>query len=337
MERVPLMAKNAKKAAKNHHFGTFSVGMTLPEGVQEREDELRSDLKLKGSETIKTQAAGMVASTISADMGKNVDKLRPDLTFLLNAETGDIAITSRPIFFYGRYSKPAGLAQRRETCHQCSGAGCKKCRGTGFERKPNVEEQLRRRFEGFTGSKKMTFSWLGSEDKGSKVYAPGRPFVVEIKNPVKRVLPRSFLVRTRGKQVAMSSGRVLPSKPVSLPSFKFSTEIIATTATKVDAGALAEFRKAFRKAEVRFDRPYDRPTTKKVYKASARARGKKLVISAQLDGGLPVKRFVNGDQVSPSVSEVLKTEVRCRRFDICKVEETGEFEFAEIARSQKKN
>ena len=61
------------------------------------------------------------------------------------------------------------------------------------------------------------------------------------------------------------------------------------------------------------------------------------MIDAELDGGLPVKRFVSGELVSPSVSEVLKTEVRCSRFDIREVKETGEFEFAEIAWSQKKN
>ena len=58
---------------------------------------------------------------------------------------------------------------------------------------------------------------------------------------------------------------------------------------------------------------------------------------AELDGGLPVKRFVNGELVSPSVSEVLKTEVGCRSFDIRKVREIGGFEFAEITRGEEKN
>ena len=74
-----------------------------------------------------------------------------------------------------------------------------------------------------------------------------------------------------------------------------------------------------------------------VYRASATLKGRTLTIDAELDGGLPVKRFVSGELVSPSISEVLKTEVRCRRFDICEVKETGRFEFAEIARVEKKN
>jgi len=56
------------------------------------------------------------------------------------------------------------------------------------------------------------------------------------------------------------------------------------------------------------------------------------MIDAELDGGLPVKRFVSGELVSPSVSEVLKTEVRCRKFDIREVKETGKLEFGKVTR-----
>jgi len=76
---------------------------------------------------------------------------------------------------------------------------------------------------------------------------------------------------------------------------------------------------------------------KTVYRASAKAKGRTLMIEAELDGGLPVKRFVSGELVSPSVSEVLKTEVGCRSFDICRVREIGEFGFAEITRGEEKN
>jgi len=37
------------------------------------------------------------------------------------------------------------------------------------------------------------------------------------------------------------------------------------------------------------------------------------------------------------VSEVLKTEVGCRSFDICGVREIGKFGFAEITRGEEKN
>jgi len=337
MGRTKMMAEAAARRAKRYQFRTFAVGVTFPEGIQEREDELRSELKLKGSETIKIQAARLVAAQASDKLRKRVDRQRPDVMLLADFGAGNVTVNARPLFYYGRYTKPPGISQRRSFCEQCRGAGCKKCRNTGFERKPSVEGALRAKLGGFSGSQKITLTWLGSEDRESKVCAPGRPFVAEVKNPRKRTLPRKFGARLAGGLVSVSSGRTLPSKPIRLPAFRFRTKIRATAASKVSAEGLAELKSRFRRATVRFDRPHNRPTEKRVYGVSARARGRALLIEAELDGGLPVKRFVSGELVSPSVSEVLKTEVGCRSFDICGVKEIGEFGFAEITRGEEKN
>jgi tRNA pseudouridine synthase 10 len=337
MDRTAAMAELASRRARPYVFRTFTVGVSLPEGVQEREDELRSDLKLKGNETVKTQAARLVASQVARLTRKRLDKRNPDVMMLANFAAGEVSISSKPVFYYGRYAKPSGISQRRTFCEQCRGSGCEKCRGTGYAQKPSVEDALRRKLSGFSGSAKMVFTWLGSEDRESRVLPPGRPFVVEIKNPRKRKLPSKFGARIRGKTVSVRGGRVLPSKPTHLPSFRFLTEIKATTKEKVGAEALRGLKSAFRKTTVTFQRPNNRPATKMVYSASATAAGRTLRIRAELDGGLPVKRFVSGELVSPSVSEVLKTEVGCRSFDICGVREIGGFGFAEIARDEEKD
>ena len=337
MDEMPTLAKAAGKAARRYQFETFSVGVSLPEGVQEREDELRSVLKLKGSETIKTHASRVVSAAVASTLRKRVDKMRPDLMLLVDVPGRGVSLTSRPLFYYGRYTKPPGVSQRREPCRRCSGAGCSYCRNTGFERRRSVEGELGRRLAKFTGSGKLVFTWLGSEDRLSRVYPPGRPFVAEVKSPVRRQVPRRFAARIRGGQVAVTGGRVLPSKPTRLPTFRFRTEVVGVASSKVGEEGLKELKRVFRGTEVRFERPHERPTTKVVYRASATLKGRTLTIDAELDGGLPVKRFVSGELVSPSISEVLKTQVRCRRFDICEVKETGRFEFAEVARREKKN
>jgi tRNA pseudouridine synthase 10 len=331
------MAQVAARRARPYQFGTFAVGVSFPDGTQEREDELRSNLRLKGSETIKTQSARLVGTGFAESTGKGIDKQRPELTLLVDFGSGEVSISSRPVFFYGRYTKPSGIRQRRTLCEFCNGAGCDKCRQTGIDQKPSVETVLQKKLAGFSGSDKMVFTWLGSEDKDSRVHPPGRPFVVEVKNPKKRELPRRFGSRVRAGLVSVSSGRILPSKPLRLPAFRFMTKIKASAKSKVSPEGLRDLRSTFRRASVRFDRPHNKPATKTVYGVSATARGRKLFIEAELDGGLPVKRFVSGELVSPSVSEVLKTEVGCRSFDIFRVREIGGFSFAEVARSEKKN
>ena len=337
MDKAEAIGSLAVKRLRRYEFRTFSVGVSLPEGVQEREDELRSDLRLKGKETIKTQAARLVAACVSRSTTKRLDKKNPDVTILANFGEGDVTLTSKPVFYYGRYTKPSGIAQRRAFCEQCRGSGCDRCRGTGYVRRPSVEDVLRDKLSGFGGGEKMILTWLGSEDEESRVLPPGRPFVAEIKNPKKRKLPKKFGARLRKGTVSVTAGRVLPSKPVRFPSFRFLTEIRAVAASKVDPDSLRGLKAAFRRTQVTFRRPNGRPTVKTVYRASATAKGRTLLIRAELDGGLPVKRFVSGDLVSPSVSEVLKTEVGCRSFDICGVRETGEFRFAEITRNTEKD
>ena len=337
MDRVEAMAVLAKERARRYQFRTLGVGVKVPGGVQEREDEIRSNLRLKGNETIKTQAGKMIAAEVSRGLRKRIDRERPDLTLLADFSSGEALATARPIFYYGRYTKPGNIPQRRTFCDQCRGEGCEKCGGTGFEQKPSVEGLLRRKLSGLSGAEKMTFTWLGSEDRESVVFAPGRPFLVEVKNPRKRRVPSKFGVRFRGGLVSVSRGRVLASKPLRLPAFRFRTRIRAVAAAKVPPEALAELRSRFRNAAVTFERPHGRPTVKTVHRVSATSRGRTLFIDAELDGGLPVKRFVSGELVSPSVSEVLKTEVGCRSFDICGVREIGEFGFAEVARVKEKD
>ncbi len=332
MGRLEDEAEAVARTVERYQFKSFAVGVTMPEGVQEREDELRADLKLRGSETVRTQAARLIAERVARVLGKKIDRSRPDLTLVVDVATGKAAVSSKSLFYYCRYSKPAGVSQKRELCGNCSGQGCEKCRKTGLEAGPSVEGSLRQKFSGICGSENMKFTWIGSEDKDSKVYPPGRPFVVELKNPVRRALPGKFNMRTGRGLLSFSRGRVLPSKPTSLPSFRFRTLITAEARTAIDRERLAQFSRSFRRATVRFERPHERPTSKVVYLARAKIRGKTLRIEAVLDGGLPVKRFVSGELVSPSVSEVLKTEVRCRTFDIREVKETGEFGFGKITR-----
>ncbi|MDV3294111.1 MAG: hypothetical protein LYZ70_07555 [Nitrososphaerales archaeon] len=337
MARVEELAESVARKAKDHQFSTFGVGLSMPPGVQEREDEVRSALKLKGRETIKTQLSKSIGAKVAEDLGKELEKLSPDLTAVVDLVSSKVDIYSKPLFFYGRYAKPQGLAQRRERCPECSGRGCEVCKMTGFDRSPSVEEKVGRVLAGATGAESTKFTWIGTEDKESAVLAPGRPFVVELKNPKKRNAPKKFVTRGRGRRVVVSRGRLLPSRPTRLPSFRFLARITARTPNKVQPADLKQLAKVFHGAEVVFERPQGRPVSKRVYRVSAKAHGTTLVIDAELDGGLPVKRFVSGELVSPSVSEVLKTDARCRKFDIRGVKETGEFGFGEISRLQKKD
>jgi len=337
MGRVEELVETIASGAHGYEFKTFGIGLSMPEGVQEKEDEIRSSLKLKGRETVKTELAKTVAAGTERELKKRQDKQDPDLMVTVDVANTKVAIRSRPLFFYGRYTKPRGIAQRKERCDNCSGRGCGACKMTGFKKSASVEGGVGQRLVAETGADAAKFAWVGSEDRNSRVAPPGRPFVAELKNPRRRKLPKVFLVRAGKRVVKVSRGRLLPSRPIALPRFRFRTLIAAKSSGRVAPTQLKELARAFRNVEVVFDRPNERPVSRRVYRVVARARGRSMTIEAELDGGLPVKRFVSGELVSPSVSEVLKTEVRCRTFDICGVRETGKFGFGEVSRLQARN
>jgi tRNA pseudouridine synthase 10 len=326
-ELVPVTRKLAKKI-HGHEFHDFSVGLTLPEGVQEREDELRAEWKIKGRETIKAQMSRNIATALSKRSRRKVNKLRPELLILVDLTSKDAKFLSRPVFVYGRYTKPSGLPQHTQHCSACGGRGCQTCSFTGLDSAPSVESVLQKKVGQILGSKNVRISWLGSEDAESRVYPPGRPFVAEAKSPMKRKVPKGFDMRTGSGQLRVTGLKLLAGKPSRLPSFKFRTLAFLDSTTKIMPDDLKSLSREFRNTSVEFQRPGESPAIRTVYRVRARFVRGGLEADIELDGGLPVKRLVSGESVSPSFTEVLKTELRCRKFDIYRVSETSEFEFA---------
>lgn len=334
ISRLDVAAKRVLRALGRYEFHTFSIGLILPSGMQEREDQLRSQLRIKGRETIKAQLGREISKIVSNSTRREVNKLRPDATVLIDMSDLAVHVSAKPLFIHGRYSKPRGVQQRRTFCETCNGRGCGACLGTGYTQAPSVESVVAKRLGSIMGSEKMRFTWLGSEDTDSLVFAPGRPFVVELKSPKKRRAPKHLDLSTGVGRVKISGLSVLDGRPVKLPGFVFETRATLTSSKPVKKADLKRLTKAMRNTFVRFQTSKGSLVNKKVYAISAKATGKmRLVADIKIDGGLPVKRLVDGDSVSPSLSEILRMNLNCQRFDIIRVREIGDFQFEGTQRS----
>lgn len=331
-ERVGPIAKGLAKRIRRHQFRTFSMGLTLPEGVQEREDELRAAHKIRGQETIKAQLSRNISNALSRATRRTVEKLHSDLFIHVDLAGGDTKVSSKPIFVYGKYTKPSGLPQHQQRCPSCGGRGCEVCSQTGFDAAPSVESVLQRTLGRMAGSENIRVSWLGSEDAESAVHPPGRPFIAEVKSPLRRTVQRSFATRTGRGRVSVSGLKLLRGKPSRMPSFRFRTLAFIESARRVNPAELKSLSKQFRGVEVEFARPGESAVRRRVYLVRARRVRGEIQAEIELDGGLPVKRLVSGEAVSPSLAEVLKTDLRCRKFDIHRVSETSEIHFAKVTR-----
>jgi tRNA pseudouridine synthase 10 len=306
---------------KRFEFRTFSIGLMLPHGVQEREDTLRSELKIRGGETIKSELSGRIAQAVVKGMRggkKKVDRLQPDVTVLVDVGNEAVEVTSKPLFLYGRYTKPRGVAQRTLFCEECNGRGCERCQGTGYSSSPSVEGLVSKRLGASLGSKKFKFTWFGSEDPDSVVFPPGRPMVIESKNPRKRRAPRALRLRSGKGSMSVSGLRVV-TKKFEHPTFTFMTRAVIRAEHRVAGEDVMRLQREMRNALVQYRNNKGRLVDKKIYFVKANARGKKIIADIKLDGGLPVKRLVSGEAVSPSFAESMRMPLRCERFDIMRV------------------
>lgn len=317
--KVTVMEHRILRLVRRYQFWTFSVGMVIPADVQEREDQLRSDLQIRGMETFKSQTARRISEFVRRKTRKKVDRGRPDITILVDLDEDTASVTAKSFFAHARYTKPKGVSQRREFCDECSGRGCDVCKD-GYSNNPSIEESVGRRLCRITRSPKARFTWIGSEDAESIVYPPGRPFVVEMKDPKRRELPHRFGVVTGRGRVVISSARVLRERPEDGHSFTFRTRAFVEPQGPLDGVRLGDAKKIVG-STIQHRNSKGKTVYKKVYSVRVRKLRKELEAEMKLDGGLPVKRLVSGESVSPSLSEVLGVPLLCRSFDILEVRE----------------
>lgn len=322
-QRVVSIELLVLRRIRRYQFQTFAVGAIIPEDVQEREDQLRSDLQIRGRETIKYEMARTVAAFLEKKTRKKVDRRRPELTVVVDFGREEIMTNSKSLFVSARYTKPRGVLQKREFCETCSGRGCPECKD-GYAKVPSVEELVNRRFVRLLRCSKTKITWLGSEDKESIVYPPGRPFVIEAKDPQLRRVPSRMTMATGMGRSVISSARALPGRPTTTPSFVFQTRVFIDSAGQpLDRIDMSNARRLL-KTTIRYRNTKGRIVEKRVHRLKIEERnGKELVASISMDGGLPVKRLVSGESVSPSLSEALGVALICRRFDILRVKASG--------------
>jgi tRNA pseudouridine synthase 10 len=322
------LGRNVVRRAQGYQFKTFSIGVIVPRGIQEREDQLRSDFKIRGRETIKSQLGRGISSSVRRQMKRRIDRQHPDVTVLVDLDRDVITVMAKSIFVYGRYTKPPGVPQRRELCERCRGRGCEECQH-GYKKDVSVEEVLEKRLGRVLHSTKAKFTWLGSEDPGSTVFLPGRPFIAEFKDPRRRKVPPRLVARSGRGAIRVSGLKVLKGKPASIPSFTFKTRAFIQPERRIEKFPVG-LAKAMRGVEIQFRNNKGKTVNKKVYSMKIQRRGAGLVVDIKLDGGLPIKRLIGGGSVSLSLAELLKTPLNCQRFDILRVWESGSFKFGKI-------
>ncbi|ALM74420.1 tRNA pseudouridine(54/55) synthase Pus10 [Thermococcus barophilus] len=298
-------------------FESFLVGSRFPKEILEKEKQLWEEFGLEFAEPINRELNREVGKFLEVLLQKPVNKEDPDVVFIIDPYNERTELQIKPLYIYGRYRKLVrGIPQTPLK---------------GF--RESVASIICRPFAKVAKGK-CIFHGAGREDVDVRMLGNGRPFIVEIKNPIKRKIDLRAIAQ-----------EINQSKKVEVLELKFISrtdmERILTSNHKKEYEALVYVEEGITLEDIRkiieklrnctiyqrtprrvLRRRADIVRVRRVYDVSAEIVDKKhLKLRLITDGGLYIKELISGDngRTTPSVSEILGKKAWCEKLDVLNI------------------
>ena len=300
--------------SSGYDFKTFAVGIQIKPSIVERDDFIRSEFRLVGTYNVKSDITRTLLRQFSRRTKKIPDALDPDLTFTVNTIDGSCHVRTKSILLWGYYTKTRrGFPQKQIPCENCLGRGCLECDFHGIGNFDSVEGQISRMLFSKFDCATIKFTWIGGEDKLSLVSGKGRPFFARLQNPVRRH-PRI------ARKISMDFVEIHNCKILSrLPRFpiKFISTIQIKVSVKhpLNSAMLRRLKSGLRRPVVVYDDSGRRSEKSVLCTRYRKISHREFVLTVDAEGGLPVKRFIEGGNITPSIGQIIENECKCVRFD----------------------
>ena len=320
-------------------FRTFLVGSKVDPEVVAREELLWTTVGAALAEGIKSELNREIGKRLEARLGRPAEFSRPDIVAVVDTAFDSVNVEVNPLFIYGRYRKLArGIPQTRWPCRRCRGKGCAHCGGRGKMYETSVEEMIAGPVMAQTGGSGHALHGMGREDVDARMLGRGRPFILEIKEPVRRsvdlgavaaAVNPSGAVEVDGLRMA-SGAEVTPLKEdraqkVYRVLVKFASPVedgnLKGAAASLVARPIGQ-RTPIRVSHRRADRTRERRVL--AIEVTRLDRGTaELRITAE--AGTYVKELVHGDQgrTTPSLAESLGVACEVVELDVLDIQDTG--------------
>ena len=304
--------------SSDYSFSTFGVGAMIKPSITDRDDYIRSKYKLKGIDSVKTDITKELGKLFSKKTKKNIDFLDPEVTFTINLKDESCQLRSKSITFSGRYIKTLrGIPQKQKSCDNCSGKGCRICNFHGILEFNSVEGIVSKFLFEKCGGTTAKFTWIGGEDKSSLVLGAGRPFFVKLQNPNKRNLRSTSLSFDNLKITNFKIVFDSPKKPIK---FYSTIKIKISTNSQINSKNLKKLKDFTTHPIVVYEKSGKRSEKKLSSIKYTKNSTNTFTLFIKAEGGLPIKRFVHSDDVSPGISQILNISCICQEFDFLDIE-----------------
>jgi len=300
-------------SSSNYTFKTYGIGIMIKPSIVDRDDFLRSQYRLKGIDSVKSDITKELIKLFTKKTHKIMDPFDPEITFTVNLKDESCQLRSKSITVFGRYVKSKrGYSQKQKSCDNCSGKGCRICDFHGISEFESIEGIISKLIFKKFGGTTAKFTWIGGEDKSSLVLGSGRPFFVKIKNPSKR---KSKLSDEDFNSVSLFNLKLVHESPKKSLTFHSKIKIKISTKLQINSKNLKKLKDlttypitVYEKSGQRYE--------KKIFDLTYKKNSSNVftvIISAE--GGFPIKRFVIGDDILPNISSVLDTTCMVQEFD----------------------
>ena len=311
---INLYVKMMQDTSFEHEFFTFTVGAILKQSTIERDDKLRSKFHLRGADGIKTAITKELGKKFVRKTKKHIDHLSPDITFTINFKTEQCNVKTKSIFLYGRYIKDKrGLSQKEESCKDCKGRGCIFCNNHGIVSFDGVEGRMAKFLYEKFKTEQVKFTWIGGEDKTSLVMGDGRPFFAKLLSPKKRNI--RLAKKTNLNEIMIRDLRKIDYIPNGSIHFKSKTKILVSTKNNILSNKLKKLKYL---ANIPIEiTDSSRQYKKTIYNLKYKKHSlQSFTVEIEADGGIPIKRFVDGYDIIPNISSIIGVQCFCKKFDI---------------------
>ncbi|MBI3847372.1 MAG: tRNA pseudouridine(54/55) synthase Pus10 [Planctomycetes bacterium] len=314
------------RATARHEFTTYLIGSRLP-----------SSLEPEAARETKRLLHADISSALDRKwFGRRVDFDDPEIRILVDVTHREATVWSAPAWLVGRYRKfDRELPQSRWPCRRCRGSGCERCLGTGKTYVESVEEAIGGTALLACEGVATRFHAVGREDVDARMLGTGRPFVLEIVEPLRRAADldpiQRVVTETWAGRVGVSGlrwGSAHDAEAVKARECEKSYRVVIAAPRPLcseDAARIADLTSAELKQETPnrvLHRRGDVRRRRRVFRAEARSiRGGLIEARFRVQSGTYVKELVSGDsgRTTPSVSALLGTACRVLLLDVVAV------------------
>lgn len=308
MSSVEARSREIAETLRSFEFDSLLVGSKFPAKSVDKEDNVRSEFKLRGGKTLKAEFTRELGRNAATLLGKRLTYSSPDVVAIFDPLKNSLRVIPKSLYIFGRYVKKVrGLPQKQT-----------------FSEGASVESILAKRLLKHFGGRSARFSWIGSEDDDSLVLGQGRPFYAELFEPTKRSLGSISKPAPEEDQVALQEIRIVKDKPPAKTKFRVTVLADVEFESAISESELGKLRSRFKDAVVTaLSTRKGKFAEKKVYDLEIKeAQGKEAKVMIRCDGGLNIKKFISGSdhEISPSISEVLRMSAYCKQFDVLAVD-----------------